>query len=56
MKKKKFGFHNFAEHLQKARETPVKNQWCKSSCKEKKKEDITQINSSPVAFQSRKKV
>ena len=25
--KKKFGFHNFAEHLQKARGTPVKNQW-----------------------------
>ena len=24
--KKKFGFHNFAEHLQKARGTPVKNQ------------------------------
>ena len=25
-KKEKFGFHNFAEHLQKARGTPVKNQ------------------------------
>ena len=24
IKKKKFGFHNFAEHLQKARGTPVK--------------------------------
>ena len=27
--KKKFGFHNFAEHLQKTRGTPVKNQWIK---------------------------
>ena len=27
LKYKKFGFHNFAEHLQKARKTPVKNQW-----------------------------
>ena len=26
-KKKRFGFHNFAEHLQKARGTPVKNQY-----------------------------
>ena len=26
-KKEKFGFHNFAEHLQKARGTLVKNQW-----------------------------
>ena len=26
-KEKKFGFHNFAEHLQKARGTPVKNHW-----------------------------
>ena len=25
--KKKYGFHNFAEHLQKARGTPIKNQW-----------------------------
>ena len=24
---KKFGFHNFAEHVQKARGTSVKNQW-----------------------------
>ena len=24
--KKKFAFHNFAEHLQKARGTPIKNQ------------------------------
>ena len=28
IKKKTFGFHNFAEHLQKAREAPTKNQWC----------------------------
>ena len=28
-KKKKFGFHNFAENSQKARGTPVKNQWCR---------------------------
>ena len=28
-KKTKFGFYNFAEHLHKARGTPVKNQRCK---------------------------
>ena len=29
-KKKKFGFHNFAKHLQKARGTQVKNQLTKT--------------------------
>ena len=29
-KKKKFGFHNFAEHSQKARGTPFKNQWLRN--------------------------
>ena len=31
MKKEKFGFHNFAEHLQKARGRPVKNQCSKKT-------------------------
>ena len=31
IKKNKFGFHNFAKHLQKSRGTPVKNQCFKHS-------------------------